>query len=53
MIENELYKSVDDVLDCDGNGYNTEAMIMMGNSSATCALKKKSRTQLKVDQDEY
>lgn len=42
MIENEFYKSVDDVLDCDGNGYNIEVMIMMGNFFVICVLKKKS-----------
>lgn len=50
MIENELYKSEDDVLVCDSNGDNTWAM---GTSSATRCLKEKSRTQLKVEQDEY
>lgn len=50
MIENELYKSGDDVLVCDSNGDNTWTM---GTSSATRCLKEKSRTQLKVEQDEY
>lgn len=50
MIENELYKSGDDVLVCDSNGDNTWAM---GTSSATRCLKEQSRTQLKVEQDEY
>lgn len=50
MIENELYKSGDDVLVCDSNGDNTWAM---GTSSATRCLKEKSRTQLKVEQYEY
>lgn len=51
MIENELYRSADDVLDCDSNGDHTEAM--MGDFSAARSLKEKTRTQLKVDQDEY
>lgn len=51
MIENELYKRADDVLDCDSNGDNIQAM--MGDFSATRSLKENTRTQLKVDQDEY
>lgn len=51
MIKNELFRSADDVLDSDSNGDYTEAM--MGDFSAARSLKEKTRTQLKVDQDEY
>lgn len=51
MIENKLYRCADDVLDCDSNGDYTESM--MGDFSAGRSLKEKTRTQLKVDQDEY
>lgn len=38
MIENELYRSADDVLDCDSNGDHTDAM--MGDLSAARSLRE-------------
>lgn len=51
MIENELYKSADDVLDWDVNADNTRAK-ENGCPSAPY-FKEKSRKQVIVDQDEY
>lgn len=51
MIENELYKSADDVLDCDSNGDNTKASL--DDLSTAPYSKEKTEKQVKVEQDEY
>lgn len=51
MIENELYKSADDVFDRDSNGDNTQAAL--DDFSTAPYSKEKNKNQIKVDQDEY
>lgn len=51
MIENELYNSADDVLDCDSNADSTQAVV--GAFSAAPYSKEKTEEQLKVGEDEY
>lgn len=51
MIENELYKSADDVLDRDSNGDTTQAV--SDDYSTAQYSKEKNRNQMKVEQEEY
>lgn len=51
MIENELYKSADDVLDRDSNGDITQAA--SDDYSTTPYSKEKNKNQMKVEQEEY
>lgn len=51
MIENELYKSADDVLDRDSNGDTTQAA--SDDYSTAPYSKEKNKNQMKVEQDEY
>lgn len=51
MIENELYKSADDLLDRDSNGDTTQAA--SDDYSTAPYSKEKNRNQMKVEQEEY
>lgn len=51
MIENELYKSADDVLDRDNNGDTTQAA--SDDYSTAPYSKEKNKNQMKVEQEEY
>lgn len=51
MIENELYKSADDVLDRDSIGDTTQAAL--DDFSTAPYSKQKIENQVNVDQDEY
>lgn len=51
MIENELYKSADDVLDRDSNGDTTQAA--SDDYSTAPYSKEKNKNQMKVEQEEY
>lgn len=51
MVENELYKSADDMLDRDSNGDTTQAAV--DDFSSVPYSKEKIKNQVKEDQDEY
>lgn len=51
MIENELYKSADDVLDRDNNGDTTQAA--SDDYSTAPNSKEKNKNKMKVEQEEY
>lgn len=51
MIENELYKSADDMLDRDSNGDTTQTE--SDDYSTAQYSKEKNKNQMKVEQDEY
>lgn len=53
MIENELYKSADDVLDWDSNVENTRTVKSENHCSSAPYFKEKSRKQVTVNEDEY